>query len=87
MIYLKLLSFVVFIMVKLTLKSELSNKLRPLFPNRNNIQFDVFKSAIGKCSIPLVGRKIIPIPYKYYLVIGRLGLAIKLAKNNRTWLL
>ena len=67
----KMPSFVVFIMVKLTLKSELSNKLTSLFRNRNNIQFDVFKSAIGKCSIPLVGKKIIPIPCKYYLVIGR----------------
>lgn len=59
----------VFIMVKLTLKSELSNKLKSLFPNRNNVEFDVFKSAIGKCPSPFVGRAIVPIPRKCYLVI------------------
>ena len=69
MMYLKRGPVLVFIMVKLTLKSELSNKLRSLFLNRNNVQFDVFKSAICKCPIPLVGREIVPIPCKRYLVI------------------
>lgn len=63
--------FLIVTMVKLTLKSELSNKLRSLFPNRTNVPFDVFKSMIGKCPIPLGGREIVPIPCKCYLVIDR----------------
>lgn len=45
-------SFAVFIIVKLNLNLELSKKLRFLFPNRNNIPFDIFKPAIGKCPFP-----------------------------------